>query len=549
MFATETADGKLIVSGHMTSAIIAALPRFEGPRRFATPVGRAPALYLQNTGHNRELLRASGVPIKTLAPATPAAPREPHAYVPKTEPYPHQSRALDAMRDRHAFALLMEQGTGKTKVAIDRACQLFLDGAITGFLVLSKKGVHRQWIESEAPTHCGVPYATAYWPYKAQPEQLYAPGDTLKIFAINYDAIRTPRGFDAAERFCRAHAQRLLIVADESQDIKDHTTARHKAAVKLAAYSSHRIIATGTPIAKDLTDEWAQLKWLDENILGIRYVTAFRRMYCVMGGFQNRAVIGHTNVEEFKARTAPHVFRATKEEIGILPKHYATWHFDLTRGQLDQIRTLKRELAIELRSGETVSVQNAAVKLGKLQQLASGFVFDEENVAHRVVDEKNNPRLEAMEDWLNAEDGKAIVWFRFRIEGDMIARRLDEMGVSYVRYHGGVSDAERQIAKESFLDARGARVFVANPQSAGTGLNLQGLCSRALYYSNSFAAIDRWQSEDRIHRIGTKALVRYTDLVARGSIDAYILANLRRKKSLSSLVLDDVPELLGVLDQ
>ena len=107
------------------------------------------------------------------------------------------------------------------------------------------------------------------------------------------------------------------------------------------------------------------------------------------------------------------------------------------------------------------------------------------------------------------------------------------------------SDAARAEAVRSFLDPEGARVFLSNPQAGGTGLNLQGRCNHAIYYSNGFSAIDRWQSEDRIHRIGTNGAVVYTDLVAKGSIDAAILNNLKKKKGLSDMALGDIKEILN----
>ena len=82
--------------------------------------------------------------------------------------------------------------------------------------------------------------------------------------------------------------------------------------------------------------------------------------------------------------------------------------------------------------------------------------------------------------------------------------------------------------------------LVATTGTIGEGLNLQGLCHRAIYYSNSENSIARWQSEDRIHRIGIHKACTYTDIIAKGSRDAHILANLKKKKDLSQYVLGDI---------
>ncbi|MCI0551076.1 MAG: hypothetical protein L0287_08975, partial [Anaerolineae bacterium] len=97
----------------------------------------------------------------------------------------------------------------------------------------------------------------------------------------------------------------------------------------------------------------------------------------------------------------------------------------------------------------------------------------------------------------------------------------------------------REANKARFL-AGDARFFVSNPAAGGVGLNLQGKCQNVIYYSNSFDALHRWQSEDRTHRMGTQGSVTYFDLVASRSIDRLILRNLRDKKSVSDLTLDDI---------
>lgn len=524
--------------------VLAVVPRLEGRRSWLKNSG---GLAVENTPHNLSVLLG----IDGVALDTDGDPRnivvDTHGdfdlgnptYKPKTQPYDHQLRALNAMRGKSAFGLFMEQGTGKTKTLIDWAGELWSAGKITGVLVVSRKGVHRQWIESEVPTHFNGEWSGAYWPMKHLPDELL-PDTELKWLAFNYDGIKTPAGMAMAEQFCKAHKGSLLIIADESQEIKTHTSARHKAMVALKPHSSHRALATGTPIAKDLTDEWAQIRWLDEAIIGIRYITAFRAEYCIMGGFEGKSVVGHKNLSSFKQKVDPFTFRATKEEIGILPKQYNEWHFDLTKQQISLMRELKLSLEATLDSGDLMTVPNAAVAVNKFQQISGGFVIDDDQVVHRLMPCESNPRVIAAMEWLDAGEGKAVIWARFREDMKLLAESLAAKGVTFVEYHGGINDAGRASAIKSFMAESGAQVFLANPQSAGTGLNLQGLCNRALYYSNSFNAIDRWQSEDRIHRIGTVGAVTYTDLIGKRSTDRRIISNLRQKKGFSDLALSDL---------
>lgn len=537
---------RLVLQTRATPAILAVLPRLEGHRRWLKGGG----LSVEATPLNQKILTSiPGVVLETPPNLVDGAAlalswAEP-TYVQKTKPYAHQTRALAKINGHNVIGLFMEQGTGKTKVLLDWAGELHCRGLITGVLVVSKKGVHRQWAESEIPKHLNIPFNAAFWPIKLLPKEDKA---LLEFFTINWDGMKTPAGMLVSAAFCTRHRDKLLIVADESQEMKNKKSGRWEAIDDLKPFSSHRALATGTPIAKDLTDEWAQLSWLDERIIGIRYVTAFRSEFCIMGGFQGRVIIGHKNIEAFKKLTDPYVFRATKDEIGILPKQYSEWVFDLNKHQKGMLISLKQNLEAALSSGQVITVQHAAVTLNKMQQVASGFIIDEDKKVHRLMPVDANPRADAALDWLAAIEGKAVIWVRFREDTSILHEALNGEGVEFVEYHGSVTDKARAEAVKSFLAPNGARVFLANPQSAGTGLNLQGACRNALYYSNSFNSIDRWQSEDRIHRIGTVGAVTYTDMIAKNSIDRHIIRNLLRKKGLSELVLDDVKQILKDLN-
>ena len=525
-----------------TPRLLAVLRSLEGRRQWL----KAGGLRLEASDHNLHRLREAFPELVVCsaveAHAAAFSPSEGQTpYKPKTPPYDHQERALAKARSRAAFALFMEQGTGKTKVAIDRAGELFCAGQITGVLVVAKKGVHRQWIESQIPEHFGADWSGYYWQGGKFVEAHSGSGLVWK--SINFDGAKTPKGKAACLEFIRAHGGRVMIVADETQEIKNARSARHIALEELKRNQTvpYRLALTGTPIARDLTDEWAQLRWLDERILGIRYVSAFRNEYCIMGGYEGREVVGHKNMERFREKVDSSTFRATKDELGILPKAYRRWAFDLSAEQKRVIRSLRQELISQIDSGEIVSASTAAVAMVKIQQASNGFVVDEDGTPRNLG---ANPRAEALLEILDAYPGKTIVWARFRRDIELIRKALASEGISCAEYHGGTPDAERAANVAAFLDPSGPRIFLSNPQAGGTGLNLQGDCRHAIYYSNSFSAIDRWQSEDRIHRIGTSGVVTYTDLTAKGSIDAAILSNLKRKKGISDMALGDIREAL-----
>ena len=459
----------------------------------------------------------------------------------KTQPREHQKRAHAAIKDSRVAMLKMCPGSGKTKVAYDKAAYLWSQGKINAMLIVTRKGVHRQWIEEQLPTHLSdqVEVFTHWWSKKQPPEALFKQGDALCIFSINITALTTKTGFEAALAFLQAHPRKTLMVVDESHDIKNATSQRTKACMTLGKLAAYRMTMTGTTISKDLTDEWAQYNFLDPNIIGHRYMTSFRNAFCIMGGFEMREVIGTKNLETYKAMVAPYTFVTVKSELDLPPQIWDKFHFEMTSEQKTHYVNLKKTFLTVLDNGELVSVANAAVLVTRLQQITCGRLTDDNGHMIRMG---ANPRMEALLDVLDDREGKVVIWARFQEDIRDIAK---ELGDDCVTYYGETSTADREKAKKAFMDPTGGpKYFVSTPAAGGTGLDgLQEVCYTAVYYSNSYNAIDRWQSEDRIHRIGTKESARYTDLVCKGSMDMKILANLRSKKSLSDLVIGDLRSL------
>ena len=71
----------------------------------------------------------------------------------KTKPYGHQVTALEKSWQKKVYALFMEMGTGKTKVALDSLAMLYDKGKVNGALIIAPKGVYKTWYSQEIPTH------------------------------------------------------------------------------------------------------------------------------------------------------------------------------------------------------------------------------------------------------------------------------------------------------------------------------------------------------------------------------------------------------------
>ena len=71
----------------------------------------------------------------------------------KTKPFKHQANALNESWAAEYYALFMEMGTGKSKVAIDNIGLLYEQGELDAALVIAPKGVYDNWVKGEFPAH------------------------------------------------------------------------------------------------------------------------------------------------------------------------------------------------------------------------------------------------------------------------------------------------------------------------------------------------------------------------------------------------------------
>ena len=208
----------------------------------------------------------------------------------KTVPFKHQVEAFNFGRNRDFFALFMEQGTGKTKVIIDLATDMYAKGEIDAVLIIAPNGVHTQWIREQLPIHCALPYmgvafkSTAGVALKNEIHAITTlPADKIKFFAVNVEAFSYPTYLSMFFHYVAAH--RCFVVIDESTGIKNPDAKRThniirglaeckwrgKSLVACTPISAKRAILTGTPITNSPFDIWAMAEFLKPNFFGRTY--------------------------------------------------------------------------------------------------------------------------------------------------------------------------------------------------------------------------------------------------------------------------------------
>jgi len=519
--------------------------RLEGRKAF----GQGGSFRFEPTGSNIELFRQRfpDVPIEdnrqdlsAFVDVEIAAERPLFQF--KRPPMDHQRKAFDKLKENRVFGLIYSPGCGKSSSLTALTTYHWTKGEIDALIVVTPNAlVSKQWHELQLArdTQDDLPYRAWLWGKTKAHDSDYKElmqFDGLRIIILNIDAVKTPSGEKLVTDFVKQHKGRVLCALDESHLCKNKSSQRWKAMERVMKACSHRAILTGTPIAKDLIDFWSQMALLDERIIGVKYKTAFMSRYCItkFNGFANE-VIGHQNVDEFYAKIDPYVYRVSQEELG-LQKFEDEFVFEMHPEQKALYKQVKETFIASLDNGEFKTSANAISAMATMQAISNGFLPRGDG----TFQELPNARLEALQAFLETlpEDEKVVIWCRFLKDAELI---LHGLGKKALDLSGNVTKEQRIANKDRFIADRKILYVVGTPDAAGTGVDgLQDVTNRAVRYSLSYNMILHQQAEDRTSRVGGSGVAFYTDLVCKGSLDRKILNNLRGKKDLSKLALDDI---------
>ena len=467
----------------------------------------------------------------------------------KTTPYAHQREAFVLSAEKKVYALLMDMGTGKTKVCLDTIGHLFEKQEIDFSIIVAPKGVIANWL-GEIETHLPqrIEREVVLWKpaltkkFRETLKELSTPSPgKMKFLLMNVESFSSKKGVGVAEYFIKNF--KVFMAVDESTTIKNRQAKRTKSISKLGLGARYRRILTGSPVTRSPLDLYSQMNFLDEDILGFNSFYAFQGRFAViqrrtMGAHSFNHIVGFRRLDELTEALDKHSFRVRKEDCLDLPdKVYMRREVELTKEQKKAYEQMNHFALARLQSGELSTTKNVLTQLMRLQQICCGNLTDDAGVIHPLP----SNRIDALLDICDEIQGKALIWATWSMDIRSIAEALrDRFSVQAVAtLHGETPDSERQKVVESFQDRQSElRFIVGHPKTGGYGLTLTA-ATTVIYYSNSYDLELRIQSEDRAHRIGQTNKVTYIDLISPKTVDEKIVRALRNKINIADTILGE----------
>ena len=482
-------------------------------------------------------------------------------------PMDHQRKMLDLAWGLMAAAWFAKMGTGKTFAAVHLACARYLLGQIDAVMIICPSTLRRTWFK-ELAKYATVDYNFQIHETKGSWQKAFDADKTrdqkrLPVLAVSVEGLGVSESlYDSACGFMPG--RRVMVICDESSRIKNPDAKRTARACLLGSAAVYRVILNGTPIALGIQDLWSQYEFLDPNIIGTGDYWAFRTRYIVMGGYENKQIVGVQNVEELMNLIIPYTCEVGKDVLNLPPKVLVERPIELTAEQRKLIK-----IAVKGTSGDPnepiIKVTNTLEKMLRCRQIVGGWLPRSSMVLHDIdgipsevwttVLEplEKNPKMDGMFELIgdNYAGTKFIIWSTFVSEIEAIRDRLAEKwGAASVEcYYGKTEMDDRSRIEDRYCNDPTLRFFVGNPVAAGLGLTLiSGENDVMVYYSGTNAYIERAQSEDRSHRIGQNFSVTVVDLVAESSVDEIIMASIKEKMGVEEYVMTKIAQGISIDD-
>lgn len=440
------------------------------------------------------------------------------------------------------FGLLFEMGCGKTLTAIAIAGAGYQMGKVERLLIVAPTSVVAVW-PKELQEYAKFKYTckTLLGEKKQRIKQiddlLKFPFKALKVAVINYESTWRPEILEKLKEF-----DADMVIADESQRIKTYDAAQSKAMHELGDQARYKLILSGTPVQTAAIDIWSQYRFLDKTVFGDNFFK-FRGRYAIMGGYGNKKIVGYKDLEGLIKKEHSIAFRVTKDEALDLPEQtFETRKIQFNQKEKNLYERIKKDSYAELDGGGHITATTVLTRLLRLQQLAGGFLVQDDAQKPQLVSKaKLDALADIIEDYVIGSGKKLVIFARFIAEVKAImelAGKVLPKELKQVTIYGDIKKEDRGGIVKQFQEDPNTVLFIGQIDTAGTGITLTA-ADTCVYYSKNFNYATYSQSLSRIHRIGQRNCCTYIDLEIEGTIDELISKALSRKEDMAKTVVDN----------
>lgn len=327
------------------------------------------------------------------------------------------------------------------------------------------------------------------------------------------------------------------VILDESQAIKNPKSLASKAVLLLN--TKYKIALSGTPIQNNTFDLYAQMNFLNPNMLGSHefFLNQFANPIDKLQEKEAK--------EQLKKLVYPFILRRTKEQVAkdLPPKTETILYCEMGKEQRKIYEAYRANYQSKIlgmidEKGMQKSQFHILQGLTKLRQICDSPAILNEDEPLENYSIKIDEQIKELTE--NASGHKTLIFSQFIGMLALLKKALEKEGISYAYFDGSSSINERETNINRFQNDEDCKVFLISLKAGGVGLNLTA--------ADYVYIVDPWwnpaveqQAIDRTHRIGqTKPVFAYR-MICKNTIEEKMLQLQEKKRMLAEdLISDDV---------
>ena len=334
-----------------------------------------------------------------------------------------------------------------------------------------------------------------------------------------------------------------MIVCDEFQTFGNGRSKRTKSLLKLADSVPRFIGLTGTPMPNSIEQLWSEIRILDGGTRLGKYITQFREEY-----ERPTMVVNGTNVgwkplpnaekrifEKIKditisVKTDLHLPVCQIHDTPIIMSDIAAdiYHKFLKNGTID-LTTIDPNIALRHVDTE-LTPANAAVLTGKLLQMASGTIYDEN---HNYI-ELHRQKIIMTQYIVDNTPSPVLIAYSYVADEERLLKSLKLKPGEKIAKFDGSQEMQDAWNKGQY------KVMLLMPASACYGINLQQGGHTLIWFSLPWNLQFYLQTNGRIYRQGQTQNVLIHRLITSGTIEERVAVALSNKTLNNDMLLDAV---------
>lgn len=441
------------------------------------------------------------------------------------KPHEYQVVAENHIKNTRRGGLILDMGLGKTVITLTAIEALMYDSYEIGKVLVTAplKVAESTWgAEIEKWDHLKKLKISKILGDKKS--RIKALNEDADIYIINNDNIVW-----LIDHIGRDNWDFDMLVVDELSCYKSNSAKRFKALRSVAFLCKRFVGLTGTPNPNGYMDLWSETYLVDRGERLGRTIGSYRNKYFTP--VQGKGYVVYkwglkTGAKELIDQKLKDIFISMSKDDYLDLKEPI--ECEVTVRMSDSERKLYKKMGRDkvipiyeesgMESGESITAPTAATVRNKLQQMANGFIYDEDGNAHTI----HKHKVEALKELVEASQGKPLlVFYWFKEDLKNIKEAFPE--AVDMKEH-----KTETVVKE--WNKGNIPILLCHPASAGHGLNLQEGGHFIIWYSLPVGNLELFlQANARLNRQGQKEVVRIYYILTEDTTEQANLRSLRAK--------------------